>query len=160
MHEEDYCRHPSQVRMIPGAGAALAALRAHGWLSVIITNQSGIGRGYFTEAEYEAVNAELFRQMNILPDAVYFCPDHPATPSVRRKPGAGMIQEAVRDHGIDPAQSWMVGDKEIDLVCGRAAGCRSLLVLTGYGEKEPSQTADWVASDVCEAVEHILRQPA
>jgi D-glycero-D-manno-heptose 1,7-bisphosphate phosphatase len=159
MREEDHCDHPSRVHAIPGAAEALAELHAQGWLSVIITNQSGIGRGYFTTADYEAVNAELFRQIGSV-DAAYCCPDHPDTPTPRRKPGTGMIDDAVRDHGIDPKQSWMVGDKDIDIACGRAAGCRTVLVLTGYGEKHRDCGADFVAKDVTEAIQHILTQDA
>lgn len=158
MREEDHCDHPSRVNAIAGAAEALAELRAHGWLHVVITNQSGIGRGYFTTADFEAVNAELFRQLASTPDGVYCCADHPNTPTSRRKPGTGMIDEAVLDLGIDPARSWMIGDKDIDIACGRAAGCRTILVLTGYGEKHRNCGADFVASDVTEAVRHILAQ--
>ncbi len=155
MREEDYCRHPSQVHAIPGADAALGALHAAGWLAIIITNQSGIGRGYFTLADYEAVNAELFHQLGqSLP--AYCCADHPDTPTPRRKPGTGMIDEAIRDHGIDPAQSWMIGDKDIDITAGRGAGCRTILVVTGYGEKHRACGADLVARDVVEAISFIL----
>lgn len=155
MREEDYCRHPSQVHAISGAAAALASLHAAGWLSIIITNQSGIGRGYFTLADYEAVNAELFRQLG-QPLPAYCCADHPDTPTPRRKPGTGMIAEAIRDHDIDPALSWMIGDKDIDITAGRAAGCRTILVLTGYGENHRTCGADFVARDVVEAIQHIL----
>lgn len=157
MREEDYCDHPSRVHAIPGAAAAMAALHAQGWFSVIVTNQSGIGRGYFTMADYEAVNEELFRQIGPV-DAVYCCADHPDTPTPRRKPGTGMIDEAARDHGIDPSQSWMIGDKEIDIACGRAAGCRTILVLTGYGERYRDSGADYIAPDVTDAIRHILSQ--
>lgn len=156
MREEEYCGHPSRVHALPGAGAALDSLRAAGWLNVLITNQSGIGRGYFTMADYEAVNAELFHQLGHPLDASYCCADHPDTPTPRRKPGTGMIDEAVRDLGIDPKASWMIGDKEIDIACGRAAGCRTILVLTGYGEKYRECGADFVATDVVEAVGYIL----
>lgn len=158
MREEDHCDHPSRVQAIPGAAEALAELRGLGWLNVVITNQSGIGRGYFTMADFEAVNAELFRQLGSNPDGVYCCADHPQTPTPRRKPGTGMIEEAVHDFGIDLSRSWMIGDKDIDIACGRAAGCRTILVLTGYGEKHRACGADFVARDVTEAVRHILAQ--
>lgn len=160
MREEDHCDHPSRVHAFPGAAEALADLRAQGWLTVVVTNQSGIGRGYFTVADYEAVNAELFGQLGCMPDGVYCCPDHPDTPTPRRKPGTGMIDDAVRDLGIDPSRSWMIGDKDIDIACGRAAGCRTVLVLTGYGEKHRHCGADYVATDVVDAVRFILAQEA
>ena len=158
MREVDYCDHPSRVHAIPGTAKALADLHAQGWLSVMVTNQSGIGRGYFTTADYEAVNAELFRQLGSTMDGVYCCADHPDTPTPRRKPGTGMIDEAARDLGIDPARSWMIGDKDIDITCGRDAGCRTILVLTGYGEKHRDCGADYIAPDVADAVRYILAQ--
>ncbi len=157
MEEEDHCDHPSRVRAIPGAGAALAALHQAGWSSVIITNQSGIGRGYFTTADYEAVNTELFRQLGgSLP--AYHCPDHPESATPRRKPGTGMIEEAIRDHRIDPARSWFVGDKAVDIACGRAAGCRTILVRTGYGAKTSESEANYAANDVVAAIAIILEK--
>ncbi len=158
MAEEHYCADPSRVRAMPGAAEGLAELRRRGWLNVVITNQSGIGRGYFTTAEYEAVNAELFRQLGGTIDAVYHCPDHPSLPSLRRKPGPGMVEEACSEHGIDPGQSWFIGDKDVDMGCGRAAGCRTILVLTGYGEEHRGSGADFIARDVTEAIGIILRE--
>ena len=152
MQEVEYCDTPSKVRVVAGAAEALAGLREAGWLSVLVTNQSGIGRGYFSEAAYEAVNAELFRQLGHIPDASYHCPDHPDRPTSRRKPGTGMVEEAVRDLGIDPGASWFIGDKDIDVACGRAAGCRTILVSTGYGADHSGCGADFVATDVAEAI--------
>ena len=160
MEERDYCGDPAEVQAIPGAGAGLAALRAAGWKNILITNQSGIGRGYFTMADYEAVNAELFRQLETPLDGSYCCADHPDTPTPRRKPGTGMVEEAVRDHQVDPQQSWFVGDKEIDIQCGRAAGCRTILVRTGYGVRQGDGGADFVAADAAEAAVHILNSPS
>ena len=158
MQEAEYPSHPSQVQAIAGAATALASLRRQGWLNIIITNQSGIGRGYFSVADYESVNAELLRQLDHAVDATYFCPDHPDQPSTRRKPATGMVEEAVRDHSIDPRRSWFVGDKDADIICGREAGCRTILVLTGYGEKHRDSGADFIAKDVVEAVQIILDQ--
>lgn len=159
MEERDYCGDPSKVRALPGAGAGLAALREAGWKNILITNQSGIGRGYFTMTDYEAVNAELFRQLGIPLDASYCCPDHPDAPTPRRKPGTGMVDEAVRDHHLNPQQSWFVGDKDIDVQCGRAAGCRTILVLTGYGARHGDGGADFVVADAAAAAALILNAP-
>lgn len=155
MEEAEYCGHPSKVRALPGTAEALAELQRQGWLTILITNQSGIGRGYFTMDHYEAVNAELFRQLEGAIDAAYCCPDHPDTATPRRKPGTGMIEEAVRDHGIDVRRSWFVGDKDIDILCGKNAGCRTILVLTGYGRKYRDCGADHIAQDAAEAVQII-----
>ena len=158
MDEMDYCDNPADVRAIPGAARSLAELRRRGWLNIIVTNQSGIGRGYFTVAEYEAVNAELFRQLGGAIDAAYFSPDHPDRATHRRKPGTGMIKEASRDHAIAPEKSWFVGDKESDIVCGRTAGCTTILVLTGYGRQHRDCGANFVAHDIVEAAQIILRE--
>ena len=82
--------------------------------------------------------------------------DHPDIPTPRRKPGTGMIEEAIRDHQIDPKRSWFIGDKDIDIASGRAAGCRTILVLTGYGEKHRNCGADFVVPDVTAAISTIL----
>jgi D-glycero-D-manno-heptose 1,7-bisphosphate phosphatase len=156
MNEDDYCDHPSRVHAIPGSAEALAELHRKGWLNILITNQSGIGRGYFTTEAYESVNVELKHQLAQTIDAAYFCPDHPAIPTPRRKPGTGMVEEAIRDHAIDPKKSWFVGDKNIDIACGRAVGCRTILVLTGYGEKYRDCGADFIARDATEAIRLIL----
>jgi len=156
MEEEDHCDHPSRVRAIRGAAEGLAKLRELGWANIVITNQSGIGRGYFTQADYEAVNAELFRQLNQTVDGAYCCPDHPERPTARRKPGIGMIEEAVRDHNLRTEGSWLVGDKLIDIQCGKNAGCRTILVQTGYGLKTGETGADFVAADVADAIGIIL----
>ena len=156
MEEVHYCNDPAKVRAIPGAAAALACLRTAGWLNIVITNQSGLASGKIQPSEYEAVEAELCRQLGGLVDATYFCPDASDAPTPRRKPGIGMIEEAVRDHGIDLSQSWRVGDKNIDIACGKAAGCRTILVLTGYGESHADCGADFLVRDAAEAAELIL----
>ncbi len=158
MEEVDYCNDPADVRAIAGAAAGLARLRAAGWMTIIITNQSGLSSGKITQVQYEAVNAELGRQLDGLIDAVYFCPDAPANPTHRRKPGTGMLDEATIDHGIDLARSWMVGDKDIDILCGCKAGCRTILVETGYGKNHLSAGADFIAPDATAAIEIVLGQ--
>jgi len=160
MEEVDYCGSASRVSAIPHTGPALKILAEAGWLNVIITNQSGIGRGYFSEIDYEAVNEELFRQLGFRTEAAYFCPDTPEKKTRRRKPGTGMIEEASRDLGIDPAISWFVGDKTSDIACGKAAGCRTILVLTGYGEDHRDSHPDHIVTDAAAAANLILSNPA
>lgn len=157
MEEVHYCRDPRLVRAIPSASGALARLSDAGWLRVVITNQSGLASGKIQMSEYEAVEAELNRQLGGLVDRVYYCADPSWAPTPRRKPGTGMIEEAVRDLGIDLSGSWMVGDKDVDIACGRAAGCRTILVRTGYGSRHLDCEPDFVAADVGEAVEKILK---
>ena len=156
MEEVHYCSDPALVRAFPGAAASLGRLRDAGWLIVVVTNQSGLASGKISPSQYRAVESELARQLGARVDAVYFCADDPSAPSPRRKPGTGMIEEAVRDLGIDRAKSWMVGDKDIDIECGRAAGCRTILVRTGYGSLHAGSCPDFLAENVCEAADLIL----
>ena len=159
MRDVDYCGDPANVEVFPEASEALRRLKENGYKLVVITNQSGIGRGYFTEEEYRAVEAEFFRQLGRgLIDASYHCPDLPTSTSVRRKPGPGMIFEAQRDHRLDLRRSFFVGDKASDIGCGQNAGVRTILVRTGYGAGENNCRPDWIAGDIAEAAEIILKQ--
>ena len=155
MEEVHYCADPGLVRAVPGAAEMLRRLTAGGFLCVIITNQSGIGRGMFTLAQYEAVQAELLRQLGGAIAATYMCPD---LDSPRRKPETGMVLEAVRDLRIDPARSWFVGDKPADIECGFRAGTRTILVETGYGQQYDGKIKpDFGAKNVVEAGALILQ---
>jgi len=158
MEEVYYCGDPAQVKVYPGVPEALRKLKEAGFRTLVVTNQSGIGRGLFTEAQYRLVEAEFLRQIGEgLIDASYFCPDVPGVPSTRRKPEPGMLLEAAADFGIDLAGSYLIGDKSADIECGRRAGTRTILVRTGYGaEAEQVCHADFAAADVVEAVQIIL----
>ena len=111
MREVDYCGDPEKVAVFPEAAAALRRLKEKGYKLVIITNQSGIGRGYFSEEVYREVEKEFLRQLGDgLIDASYYCPDLPTSNSIRRKPGPGMVFEAQRDHRLDLRRSFFIGD--------------------------------------------------
>jgi D-glycero-D-manno-heptose 1,7-bisphosphate phosphatase len=158
MHDADYCSHPSQVQIFDGAGAALRRLKEAGYKIIVITNQSGIGRGFFTEKEYRAVEEEVAGQLgNGLIDATYFCPDAPGKSSNCRKPAPGMVLQAARDHDVDLARSFLIGDKEIDAECAHKAGVRAIRVRTGFDRMTDGSRADWVAEDLPAAVEIILK---
>ncbi|MDE3164833.1 MAG: HAD family hydrolase [Acidobacteriota bacterium] len=154
MEDAHYLGDPAGVRVYPGVPEALARLRAQGWGVFVISNQSGIGRGIITETQYREVQAEFVRQVGTI-DGAYYCPDAPDLPSRRRKPEPGMVLEAAAEHGIDLPRSWFVGDKAADIECGRRAGTRTILVLTGYGAQQLC-AADLVCRDAVEAVERIL----
>jgi D-glycero-D-manno-heptose 1,7-bisphosphate phosphatase len=157
MRDVDYCGDPDKVEVFPQAAGALRRLKESGYKLIVITNQSGIGRGYFSEAEYRAVESEFAHQLGDgLIDASYHCPDLPRSNSIRRKPGPGMIFEAQRDHRLDLRRSFLIGDKSSDIGCGRNAGVRTILVQTGYGAGEVNSGADWIARDIAHAVEIIL----
>lgn len=158
MEEVNYCSDPKQVRVFRGVPEALGRLRAAGFRTFLITNQSGIGRGMFTDEQYQAVQAEFFRQLGPgLIDQTYYCPDPPWIQSTRRKPEPGMVLEAAAEWGVDLARSYMIGDKTADVECAVRAGARSILVLTGYGEQHRESDPEFVAKDFGEAVDIVLQ---
>ena len=156
MEEVHYCGDPAKVKLYPGVPESLAKLKQTGFRLFIVTNQSGIGRGLITEAQYRAVQEELLRQIGDgLIDACYFCADAPGTPSARRKPEPGMVLEAAADFDLDLSASWFIGDKSVDVECGRRVGARTILVLTGYGAQQNCHP-DFRAADVLEAIGMVL----
>ena len=158
MRDADYCSDPEQVQVFDGAAAALHRLKNAGYKIIVITNQSGIGRGFFTEEQYRAVEAEVSRQVeNNLIDATYFCPDSPGQPSKCRKPAPGMVLEAAHDHDVDLGRSFLIGDKEIDAECAHNAGVRAIRVRTGFDKMTDGSCADWVAEDLPAAAEIIIK---
>lgn len=158
MREVDYCGDPNDVELLSGVPEALRQLKGSGYKLIVVTNQSGIGRGYITEEQYRAIEAEVSRQIgNDLIDATYFCPHLPNDGCKCRKPLSEMVLNAARDHEVDLARSFFIGDKESDLGCGRNAGVRTILVRTGYGKDIDEALADFVAQDLSEATKIIFR---
>jgi D-glycero-D-manno-heptose 1,7-bisphosphate phosphatase len=157
MEDTDYCSDPKDVRIFPGVLEALGRLKARGFKLIIITNQSGIGRGLFTLDQYRAVEAEVLQQLGDgLVEATYYCPDAPGQQSHCRKPAPGMVVQATRDHQIDLSRSFLIGDKEIDVECAHNAGVRAIRVRTGIQRDVTASKADWVADDLSAAVQIIL----
>jgi D-glycero-D-manno-heptose 1,7-bisphosphate phosphatase len=157
MRDVDYCGDPNEVVIFKDASDALQKLKKCGYKLFVITNQSGIGRDYFSEAQYRNVEAEVSRRLGDgLIDATYFCPHLPDTGCECRKPSPAMILKATRDHHLDLAGSFFVGDKTSDLECGRKAGVTTVLVATGYGKEADATLADYIASDLTEAAEIIV----
>lgn len=158
---------PEQVVLLPGAATAVRRLRAAGYRIVVVTNQSAVGRGLLDEAELARVHAVLdarIAEQGGRLDAIYFSPERPEEADLRdplamRKPGAGMLLRAAREHGLDLARSWMVGDQLRDALAGRRACCRgSLLVRTGLAPlpAEAAECADGLFDDLEAAAAHIL----
>jgi len=156
MKDCDYCSDPKKVRIFPGVREALLRLKSRGLKLIIITNQSGIGRGLMTLEQYRAVEAEVLRQLDWLIDATYFCTDVPGQHSSCRKPTPGMILQAKREHAIDLSRSCFIGDKETDVECGRNACVRTIRVQTGFQHDATASKADWMATDLPAAAEIIL----
>jgi len=171
--EVGYLRSPEQVRLIPGAGEAIRKLNEAGIKAVMVTNQSGIARGFFSEERLEEIHRELLRQLWVegaRVDGIYVCPHHPTEgkgPYARscecRKPASGLILRAASDLGIDLKRSYCVGDRWADLECGRRVGTKGVLVLTGYGNEEkaaigpnPEQCPAAFVPGIREAVRWIL----
>jgi D-glycero-D-manno-heptose 1,7-bisphosphate phosphatase len=152
-----YCSDPKNVKIFPGVPEALRRLKSNGFKLIIITNQSGIGRGLFTVKQYRAVEAALLRQLGDgLIDATYFCPDVPGQNSTHRKPAPGMIVDATREQQIDLSRSFLIGDAEIDVECAHNADVRAIRVRTGLQHDTTGSLADFQADNLPAAVEIIL----
>ena len=145
IQEKEYLRDPAQVEVFPKAFASLQRLVAAGFTLFIVTNQSGVGRGYFTMADVDRVNARVvqeFQQHGIPFRKIYIAPEAPDQPSRGRKPSPQFLFDARDEFGMDLATSFMIGDKLIDLECGWNAGvAASILVRTGYGWKVEREAA-------------------
>jgi D-glycero-D-manno-heptose 1,7-bisphosphate phosphatase len=157
MEDCQYCSRPEDVRIFSGVLEALRRLKSQGFKLIIITNQSGIGRGLFTLDQYREVEAEVLRQLGDgLIEATYYCPDAPGQHSNCRKPAPGMVLKATRDHEIDLSGSFLIGDSEIDVDCAHNARVRAIRVRTGLQRDMTGSNADWVADDLPAAVQIIL----
>ncbi len=163
VEEEDYLSDPDRVRLIPGAADALRRLRDAGFALVIITNQSGIARGFYTERDYRAVQDRIeaeFQLGRVRFDAVFHCPHHPdfTGPCRCRKPGTLLYEQAIQELGLAPDLSWYVGDRWKDLEPARILGGRGLLVRTGYGREQGPGPAEFEAvDDIVAAADRILQ---
>jgi D-glycero-D-manno-heptose 1,7-bisphosphate phosphatase len=150
--ERNYLRTVEEVSMLPGAGPALKRLQDAGFKLFIISNQSGVGRGYFTLAAVETVNAHICRELardGVRFEKIYIAPEAPDQPSRGRKPSPQFLFDARDEFGLDLAQSYVIGDKWIDLECGWNAGVeKCLLVRTGYGAELERKAADGLAAAV------------
>lgn len=170
--EKNYLSDPDQVELIPGVSGALRELRKLGFRLAVVSNQSGVARGFFTETAVRAVNARMTEQLRsegVELDAVVFCPHHPAgTESLYacececRKPRAGMLTSLAEKWDADLLHSVMIGDKISDMEAGVNAGCLySVMVMTGHGGYEAAQTAaaDYpVFEDLAAAVRWLALQ--
>jgi D-glycero-D-manno-heptose 1,7-bisphosphate phosphatase len=167
--EVGYLNHASRFRMFPFVAAAIRRLNEAGLPVVVVTNQSGVGRGYFPESLVRSVNEMMKKELaadGALIDAVYYCPHTSPDLCDCRKPKPGMLERAANEHLLDLAGSFVVGDRYGDVELARNVRARSILVRTGYGEGELAwHSADWpaqpdfVAEDLSKAADWILRQP-
>jgi D-glycero-D-manno-heptose 1,7-bisphosphate phosphatase len=146
IEDRDYLHRPEEVVIYPGVGLALKQLQDTGFVLFIITNQSGVGRGKFLLEDVYRVHEHLCHELakdGVRFEKIYIAPEAPDVPSCGRKPSPQFLFDARDEFGIDLAQSYMIGDKLIDLECGWNAGVkRSLLVRTGYGAGVETKSAD------------------
>lgn len=171
--EAGYVNHPRRLRLLPRSAQAIRRLNEAGIAAVLVTNQAGVARGYFSEEVLQAVNASLVAQLKdegAHLDGLYVCPHHPTegAPPYRqdcdcRKPRPGLLHRAAADHGLDLGRSTLVSDRPSDLLAARAVGAAAVLVLTGYGlgEWEYRRASlpvepDHVAEDLLGAVEWVI----
>jgi histidinol-phosphate phosphatase family protein len=134
-----YLRRPEQVRIYPPVYEALRRLREAGYRLVVISNQSGIGRGFFSRATLAKIHGRLqgrLRRRGAALDAFYFCPHHPDDGCRCRKPSPLLARRAAREMRLDLRRAYMIGDKRVDLDMARALGIPAVLVLTGHGRYE------------------------
>ena len=170
--EVEFLSRPEQLVLIPGAARAVRAVNDSGMICCIISNQSGIARGIFAEADLVPVHAKLERELareGARIDRIYYCPHHPTAglPPYNivcecRKPFPGMLHKAEAELAVDLHRSFVVGDRLIDIQAGQAAGGKGILVLTGWGMHARDEiaasgvTPDFIAASAVEAVEYIL----
>ena len=144
--EKEYLHTPDEFEFIPGAPEAIRILGEAGFLVIVVTNQSGVARGYYGEEDVLRLHRymdELLAREGAKVDAYFYCPHHPDNGAGKyriecacRKPLPGMLLQAAAELGVNLSESWMIGDKMADIEAGSAAGCSSALVLTGYGAEE------------------------
>lgn len=161
--EKDYLRDPSDVELEAGVARALARARQAGYRLIGVSNQSGLGRGRFSAAEFAAVMerfASLLAAAGCPLDAFYYCPHAPDAGCACRKPRPGLLEEAAAEFRWDPATSWVIGDKASDLGLARSGGMRGILVRTGHGRQEEARLGPLpdapVVDDLAAAVDLIL----
>nr|WP_027714500.1 D-glycero-beta-D-manno-heptose 1,7-bisphosphate 7-phosphatase [Desulfuromonas sp. TF] len=172
--EKDYLHRIEDFVFIPGAAEAIRRLKEAGFLVIVVTNQSGVARGYYTLEEVAILHRHMQRVLETVGaavDGIYVCPHHPVEGVGEyrrecdcRKGRPGMLLRAAREHGIDLSRSYMIGDKIADVEAGEVAGCLPLMVLTGYGKTESAKiSSDRVRrfADLVDAADFILaRNPA
>ena len=173
--EVGYVNHLERFILLPKVSQAIRLLNQHGWKAIVVTNQSGVARGYFPESLVQQVHQKMEKLLESEEahlDRIYYCPHHPdiGVPPYRqkcgcRKPATGMIEKAMKELALDLSQSYMVGDRGVDIEFAHQIGAKAVLVLTGYGKGEWEYSgAQWkvkpdhVAPDLFEAVQWILQQ--
>lgn len=161
--DKHYLHDPDGVELLPGAAEGLKRMQDMGYRLAVLTNQSGVSRGYYDEASVHACNErmeELLAGHNVRIDGVYYCPHSPDDGCDCRKPATGLMDQAVEVHGFDPREAVMIGDKKADMGVGRNSGAKTILVRTGKGAEQEvvcRDLADHVVDDLLAAAEVLSR---
>ncbi len=162
-----YLSDPIQVELLPGAADGLRKLSAMGLGLVVITNQSGLGRGFFDQARLDQIHQrmrELLEKGGVTLDGIYFCPHTPEDHCSCRKPKPGLLELAAKEIGFEPKNCFVIGDKPCDIELGQGVGATTLLVCTGYGAQGVAEMAtqpEYIVDDLSDAahvIQRVLRQ--
>lgn len=163
IEERHYLADPWEVKLLPGVAAGLRQLRQLGLGLAVITNQSGVGRGYFKMEQVERVHqrlGELLEAEEVRLDGIYYCPHVSEEGCHCRKPAPGLVEQAVQELGFDSHESFVIGDKVCDIELGQRVGATTFLVCTGYGRQVADANVvspDYVVEGIGEVVHLIER---
>ena len=160
-----YINREEDFSLIEGSAEAISLFNKNGFKVIVVTNQSGIGRGFFSKEILESIHEKMYRNLdskgaNI--DKIYYCPSIPEDESLMRKPRPGMINQACDEFNIISNKSFMIGDRETDIEAGARAGVKTILVLTGYGLEEKEKISNWkykpdfIAKDLLSASKYVI----
>lgn len=142
----EYLRDPDGMELLEGAAEAISLFNRLGLMTIVVSNQSGIGRGYFTEEVLDAVHERMGRLLeegDARLDVIYYCVHHPDEKCDCRKPRPGLLHRAEEEFGVDLSRSYMIGDRIADVQTGKVVGAKGILVLTGYGTGELALREKW-----------------
>lgn len=161
--EKGYITNTDQLEIFPYTKKSIERIQENGFLAICITNQSAVGRGLMTEQELKKIHEYLIAETGL--DALYYCPHHPEGYGIYkcicncRKPKVGMLKKAAEDYKIDLSSSYMIGDRASDILCGKSAGVRTILLESGYGTRylEQNVDPDLIYTDLWEFVQHLRR---
>jgi D-glycero-D-manno-heptose 1,7-bisphosphate phosphatase len=163
--EVGYLNNIDRFKLIPRAGEAINLINNMGFKAIVITNQSGVGRGYFPETLVHEVHNKLrtlLKDFNAYVDAIYYCPHHPDVKCRCRKPNIGLLERAIEEFDIDPSRSYVIGDKVTDVDFAERAKSLGIIVKTGYGRGEIIYRLNkkplYIAEDIYDAVKWIMRR--
>ena len=163
VEDPGYLHQPDQLRLFPGAAQAINLLNRQGFQVILVTNQAGIGRGYYSEQDFWRVQARLDEALQCSAarvDAVYFCPHHPDVGCACRKPAPGMLLTAAAERAVELGRSYVIGDKWSDVAAGAAAGCRTVLLAPAGAPPGAPAAPHHVARDLWSAVQWVLNDCA